>query len=74
MDLEYLLNIFTVVSLLLGGLIFIYQGFNYISIKNSNTKMPTKLLVAGILTIILGFVSILFGILHYYFWMYGNKK
>lgn len=74
MDFEYLLNILTVVSLLLGGLIFIYQGYNYINIKNNNDKLPTKLLVAGILTIILGFVSIIFGILHYYFWMYSNKS
>jgi hypothetical protein len=74
MDIEYLLNILTVVSLLVGGLIFIYQGYYYIDMRKQNDKLPTKLLVAGILTIILGFVSIIFGILHYYFWMYSNKN
>ena len=69
MDIEYLLNILTVASLLIGGLIFIYQGADYINIKKNNDKMSTKLAVAGILTIILGIVSIIFGLMHYFLWM-----
>ena len=69
MDLEYSLNIATVIALLIGGIIFIYEGFNYMNIKNSNNKLPTKLYVAGILTVILGIISITLGIIHYVFWM-----
>ena len=69
MDLEYLLNVATVASLLLGGLIFLYQGADYIRIKKNDNKIPDKMYVAGVMTIILGIVSIIFGIIHYFFFM-----
>lgn len=72
MDIEYLLNILTVASLLIGGLIFIYQGFDYISITKNNKTKSAKLIVAGVLTIVLGFVSIIFGLVHYFIWMKKN--
>lgn len=69
MDIEYFLNIATVLSLIIGGLIIVYQGINYIQIQKQENKFPVKLFVTGILTVILGIVSIIFGVLHYLFWM-----
>jgi len=70
MDLEYFLNITTVLSLIIGGLIIVYQGINYIQLqKSDDQKRLVKLFVVGVLTIILGALSILFGVLHYLFWM-----
>lgn len=69
MDLEYLLNIATVLSLIIGGLIIVYQGINYIQIQRNESKFPVKLFITGLLTLILGIVSIIFGVVHYLFWM-----
>jgi hypothetical protein len=69
MDIEYVLNIATVASLLLGGLIFLYQGADYIRMKKNDRKIPDKMYAAGVLTIILGVLSIIFGIVHYFYFM-----
>lgn len=69
MDLELSLNIITIASLILGGLIFLYQGVDYINIKKNDPKIPNKMYVAGIFTVILGFVSIAFAIVHYFFFI-----
>lgn len=69
MTFEFFLNILVIASLMLGGLIFLFQGANYIKIKNNDSKIPNKLYVAGVFTVILGIISILFGILHYFFFM-----
>lgn len=69
MTFEYFLNILVIASLMLGGLIFLFQGANYIKLKQNDPKIPDKIYVAGIFTIILGIISILFGIVHYFFFM-----
>lgn len=62
---EYWLNRVSMVCLLGGGLFFIYEGAQYIDMKRQNpNKVPDKMYVAGIFTIILGLVSIGFGLFH----------
>lgn len=51
-------------SLLLGGSIMIYEGVQYIKLKQSNPSISSKIYVAAILAIILGVAEIFFGIYH----------
>lgn len=65
MNSEYLLNRISMISLLAGGAFFIYEGASYISMKRQNPdKIPDKIYAAGVFTILLGIVSIIFGLVH----------
>lgn len=53
-------------ALLAGGVYFIYEGSKYINMKQMNSKLPDKLYIAGTFTIVLGVISIAFGIWHFF--------
>lgn len=68
MNLEWFLNRISMIALLAGGIFFIIEGAYYIRLKRENpSKIPDKMYAAGIFTIILGVVSILMGIAHFFF-------
>lgn len=67
MNSEWALNRLSMFALLGGGFYFIFEGSKYIDMKRQNPiKIPDKMYAAGILTIILGVVSILFGLAHFF--------
>lgn len=67
MDTELLLNRISMITLLLTGFVFLYEGIKYIHMKNTNPSLPAKLYVAGILALFLGIVEIAFAIVHFFF-------
>jgi len=67
MNYEYLINRISMVSLIAGGMFFIYEGVTYMNMKRDNPdKVPDKIYAAGVFTILLGIVSIAFGALHFW--------
>jgi hypothetical protein len=67
MTLEDILNKLSMIALLAGGVYFIYEGASYIALRNNDPKKyPEKMVVAGSFTIVLGIVSIGFGIWHFF--------
>ena len=66
MTLEQILNKLSMFALLAGGVYFIYEGSKYINMKQMNSKLPDKLYIAGTFTIVLGVISIAFGIWHFF--------
>lgn len=67
MDTEKLLNRISMITLLITGLIFIYEGIKYIYMKQQNPELPDKLYAAGILALIVGVAEIVFAIVHFFF-------
>lgn len=51
-------------ALILGGAIFIYEGVRYIRMRQRDPKLPSKLNGAGAAAIVLGSLSIIFGVIH----------
>lgn len=64
---ELFLNRASMVSLLIFGAIFIYEGAKYISMKQRNPDISDKIYAAAILAILLGIAEIVFAIAH--LWM-----
>lgn len=54
-------------ALIFAGVYFIIEGSRYIALKRKNPQYSDKMYVAGVLTIILGVISLAFAILHFYF-------
>lgn len=64
---ELLLKNLSMITLILAGLFFIYEGSYYIAMKRDNPqRIPDKMYAAGYFTMILGIVSIIFGALHFF--------
>lgn len=65
---EKLLNRVSVICMIVGGVFFLYEGGILLDMHRSNPeKVPSKVAVAGTLTILLGVVSLLFAFLHFIF-------
>jgi O-antigen ligase len=64
MNAEYIVNRISMVSLIIAGAIFIYQGIKYINMKKTNPDLSDKLYVAGVFALILGVVEVAFGVYH----------
>jgi len=64
---ELFQNRLSMISLLVTGVIFLYEGIKYLTMKKQNPALPDKLYVAAILAIILGIAEIAFGVAH--FWL-----
>jgi len=67
MDAELMINRISMISLLVTGAIFLYEGIKYYQMKQMNPALPDKLYIAAILSIILGIVEIGFAIAHFFF-------
>lgn len=63
-NIEWFLNRFSMVSLIIAGLIFIYQGLLYINMKKKNPDISDKIHIAAAFAILLGIAEIIFGIAH----------
>lgn len=62
---EVLLNQVSSIALIVGGVFFIYEGAVLIDMHRSNpSKVPSKVAVAGSLTIFLGVLSLAFVGIH----------
>ena len=55
------------ITLLITGAFFLYEGIRYYQMKVYNPNLPNKLYAAAILAIILGIVEIVFGVAHFWF-------
>jgi len=64
---ELLLNRISMITLLITGAFFLYEGIRYYQMKVYNPNLPNKLYAAAILAIILGIVEIVFGVAHFWF-------
>lgn len=54
-------------AILLGtGAIMIYEGANYIKMKQANPNISDKIYFAAVLAILLGIAEIAFGIYHFF--------
>jgi len=63
---EAVLNRVSVISLVVGGIFFLYEGSVLVDMHRSNPeKIPPKIAVAGSLTILLGVVSLAFAVFHF---------
>lgn len=73
MSFETTANRLSMVTLILGGLFFIYEGTVLIILHRENPKrISSKLVAAGTLTIALGVISIAFAILHLFLEKFMN--
>lgn len=63
---ESFLNKLSMISLIVTGAIFLYEGIKYITMKQQNPSLPDKLYAAAVLAIILGVAEIAFGIAHFW--------
>lgn len=66
-DLEWFLNRFSMITLIVTGVFLIYEGATYLALKKRYPNLPTKVTVAAYLSIILGVMEIVGGVLHYWF-------
>lgn len=64
---EKILNRASMISLIVAGIVFIYEGAKYFNMKKQNPDIPDKIYVAAVLCIIIGIIEIIFGIAH--LWM-----
>lgn len=64
---EWMLNRLSMFVLFVAGIFFIVEGARYIDMKRqSPQKIPDKIYAAGVLTILLGIMSLGFSLLHFY--------
>lgn len=64
---ELVINRLSMFGLIVAGIWFIIEGSKYIEMKKANPKFPDKLYAAGVLTIFLGILSLIFAGLHFLF-------
>lgn len=65
---EKLLNRVSMLSLIAAGIFFIYEGSILVEMhRDSPSKIPSKVAVAGALTIFLGVLSLGFALVHLFF-------
>jgi hypothetical protein len=55
------------ISLIVAGLVFLYQGIHYFKMKKDNPSLPSKMYLVCVVAIIVGLADIGFGIAH--FWL-----
>jgi hypothetical protein len=68
MSLENLANRLSMITLVVAGLFFIYEGSVLVQMRNDNPKkVSNKVAIAGWLTIALGIISIGFAVMHLFF-------
>lgn len=65
-DSSEVINYISMVSVIIAGVIFIWEGIRLISIKKKNNKMPGKIYTLAVLCLIIGVFDIVVGILHIY--------
>jgi len=63
-QLEFFIKWLSITALLIGGAIFVYEGMRYINLKQQNPSIPNKIYGAAVVAILLGVLSITFGIIH----------
>lgn len=64
---EWFLNRASMLLLIGAGIFFIYEGAILVDVHRQNPeKVPGKVAVAGSLTIVLGVVSLVFAVLHFF--------
>lgn len=63
-NIERILKWISIAALIIGGAIFIYEGSRYIKMKEKNPNLPSKLYGAGAAALVLGILSVAFGIIH----------
>lgn len=66
-QLETFIKWLSITALLVGGAIFIYEGIRYIRLKEQNPSIPNKIYGAAVAALVLGILSVTFGILHIWF-------
>ena len=66
MDQEKIINRISMISLMIAGAIFIYEGVKYINMKQENPSLSEKVYVAGAFALILGVLEIGFGVWHFF--------
>lgn len=62
-----IINWISMISVIIAGLIFIWEGLRLISIKKKNPKMPKKIYALAVICLIVGIFDIVVGILHIFF-------
>lgn len=65
-NVEWFLNRFSMISLVIAGLVFVYQGMVYIDMKKKNPDISDKIHIAAAFAILLGVAEIAFGIAHFW--------
>lgn len=61
---EKFVNRLSMISLIIAGTIFVYEGIKYIYMKKNNPNLSDKVYVAGVLALVLGIIEIAFGVYH----------
>jgi hypothetical protein len=64
---ELFFNRLSMISLIVAGLVFLYQGIHYFKMKKDNPSLPSKMYLVCVVAIIVGLADIGFGIAH--FWL-----
>jgi hypothetical protein len=64
---ENMLKWLSIGALIIGGAIFIYEGIRYKKMKDKNPNLPNKLYGAASAALILGILSVSFGIIHIWY-------
>ena len=64
---ETTLKWLSIAALIIGGAIFIYEGVRYLRMKQRNIDLPNKLYGAAAAALVLGILSVSFGIIHIWF-------
>jgi uncharacterized membrane protein YfcA len=66
MNAERAANLSSMIATLFAGLLFIIQGFKFISLKAQRPELPRKVYLLATICFIVGFVDIFVGIAHLY--------
>ena len=56
----------SMISVIIFGLLLVYQGIVYLKIRSENSDMPGKLIFVAVLFISVGIIDILIGVAHLY--------
>ena len=61
---ERMLKWISIAALVVGGAVFIYEGVRYKKLKDDNDDLPNKMYGAATAALVLGILSVIFGIVH----------
>jgi len=56
----------SMISVIIFGLLLIYQGIVYLKMSKTNEDMPGKLVLLSVLFIVTGIIDIVIGVAHLY--------
>lgn len=56
----------SMISVIIFGLLLVYQGIVYWKIRSENNDMPGKMTLLAVLFIVVGIIDILIGVAHLY--------